>query len=182
MRASRPPRAAAGFTLLEVMIAFTILIIGLLGFMHFQLVAMNSTNGARMHTTAALLAQEIASGLERLPFGDPLLAPTGDSGPDMPSPFGRLLDASWNVTEGAHAWADDTPVPGVRNAGEAGWEYQRRWTVWGYSPTAGAAPSVKLIAVSVVYQEPRIRYPREVVVFTQISDPAGFAFNIAANQ
>lgn len=182
MRRARPPLASPGYTLLEVMIAFAILMIGLLGFMHFQLMAMNSTNGGRMHTTAALVAQEVAAGLERLPFGDPLLSPTGSSGPTAPTPFGRLLDAAHEVTPGAHEWDDTAPIPGVRSAAEVGLEYERRWSVWGYSPTAGASPSVKLVAISITYREPRIGIPREVIYFTQVADPAGFAFNLTANQ
>jgi hypothetical protein len=172
------------------MVAMTILMVGLLGMMHFQILGISANGAARMHTLATELAQEMVSGIERLPFGDPLLAATGSSGPGAPTPFGRLLvPPGREVTAGAHEWNDATPIPGVRPAGGTGfvtgpegWRYERRWSVWGYSPSAGGLPTVKLVAVSVVYREPLNQLGREVVLYTQLFDPAALITNIPANQ
>ena len=41
---------------------------------------------------------------------------------------------------------------------------------------------MKIIAVSVIYREPKSRLPREVVLYTQHHDPAALASNISANE
>jgi type IV pilus assembly protein PilV len=180
---SRPARArAAGFTLLEVMIAMAILLVGLLGMMRFQMVGISSNNAGRMQTLATGIALELVSGIERLPFGDPLLSPTGTSGPTAPSPFGRLLADGSTVATGAHAWDDAAPIPGVRLSTEVPSAFERRWSVWGFSPSPGALPAVKIVAVSVVWTEPALRYPRELVLYTQLLDAPALVANLPANQ
>ncbi|HSN91486.1 MAG TPA: hypothetical protein VLS93_09675 [Anaeromyxobacteraceae bacterium] len=181
-RSHRLRPAPRGTSLLEVTIAMSILLVGLLGMMHFQIAGITGNNGGRMQGIATELAQEVMEGVERLPFGDPLLAPTGTTGPTQPVPFGSLLDGSGGILPGAHEWADATPIPGVRLAGEVPAEFERRWSVWGYSPGSGGSATVKVIAVSVVYREPALRFPREVVRYTQIFEPRALIVNVAANQ
>jgi type IV pilus assembly protein PilV len=174
-------RAPSGLTLLELMIALSILLVGLLGMMHMQIIGITSNNGGRMNTVATELAQELVSGLERLPFGDPLLAETGSTGPSAPTPFGRLV-VGGTVASGAHAWDDATPVPGVRLSTDHSPQFERRWTVWGYTPSVGALSAVKVVAVSVVYREPGLSHPREVVHYTQLVDTSSLISNLPANQ
>lgn len=171
-----------GLSLLEVMIAMAILLVGLLGMMHFQIVGITGNNGGRMHTIASELAQEMVAGIERLPYGDTLLDATGSTGPTAPTPFGSVLDGDGEVVSGVHEWSDGSPIPGVRSAAEVPIGFERRWTVWGYSPGSGGTPTVKLIAISVVYREPAIPLPREVVRYTQLFDPGALLSNIAASQ
>ncbi len=182
----RPARRPAGFSLLEVMIALAVLTIGLLGMMHLQIIGIVSNDTGRKHTVATALASELVSGIERLPFGDPLLLPSGTTGPTAPTPFGRLVTGSTVTVTGTHQWNDTTQaVPGVRNTTEIGpdhSQYDRRWTVWGYAPSAGAIPIVKLVAVSVVYKERGMNIPREVVLYTQLNEPSSLTANITANQ
>jgi type IV pilus assembly protein PilV len=175
------PRSAAGLSLLEVMIALAILLVGLLGMMHLQVLGITSNNGGRMATVAAQLAEELVSGVERLPFGDPLIDVTDKTGNTAPTPFGQLLDGT-DVLAGAHEWDDATPIPGVRLSTAIPPQFERRWTVWGYSPAAGGTPAVKIIAVSIIYREPAIARPREVVLYTQVMDPGTIVSNIPANQ
>ncbi|HYD53573.1 MAG TPA: hypothetical protein VEA99_13140, partial [Gemmatimonadaceae bacterium] len=107
-------------------------------------------------------------------------------------PFGWLAFES--DLSSAHAWTDGL-IPGVRpdanddsGVDDAGGSattspvFERRWTVWGYAPTAGAAPAVKVVAVSVIYREPHTSLRREVVAYTQFFDSAAFALNLTANQ
>jgi prepilin-type N-terminal cleavage/methylation domain-containing protein len=180
MNRTHRPGAPRGFTLLEVMIALTILLVGLLGMMRLQIIGISSNNGGRLQTVGTELAQELVTGLERLPFGDPLLAVTGTAGPAAPTPFGRLV-AGAEIAEGGLTWADGSAVPGVRLDTELPPGFTRRWTVWGYSPSSGALPAVKVVAVSVTWREPALALPREVVLYTQLVDPGAIVSNLAAN-
>lgn len=173
---------ARGFSLLEVMAALVVMLIGLVGMMQLQIFGINANAAGRMQTVATELAQELAAGMERLPFNDPILNPSGPTGPTPPALYGRLVAGNTLTASGATQWSDASPIPGVRSAAEAGDSYERRWTVWGYSPGVGASPAVKLVAISVVYREPGLRMPREVLLYTQIHDPAALAANLAANQ
>lgn len=176
-------RAPLGFSLLEVMVALTILLIGLVGMMQLQIFGIGANAGGRKHTIATELAQELGAGMERLAFNDPVLTPTGGTGPTIPAGFGRLVTGNTLQASVARAWSDASPIAGVRTAAEAGGEqFERRWTVWGYSPGVGASPAVKIVAISVVYREAGLQVPREVLLYAQIHDPAALAANLAANQ
>jgi prepilin-type N-terminal cleavage/methylation domain-containing protein len=175
------PRSARGFSLLEVMIALSVLLVGLVGMMQLQIFGIGANAGGRKHTQATELAQELAAAMERLPFNDASLLPLGTTGPTAPDGFGRLVHGNTLDPSSALEWSDGT-IPGVRSKAEVGDGYERRWTVWGYSPAAGAPPAVKLVAISVVYREAGFQAPREVLLYTQIHDPAALAANLAANQ
>jgi type II secretory pathway pseudopilin PulG len=186
---TRARPGAAGFTLLEVMFALFILLFGLLGLMRLQIVGMNSNQGSRAHTTAVQLARELAAGLERLDFSDPRLDPTGVSGLAPPTVFGELLSGNTLPSTGYKTWDDASPVPGVRldtaitdRDSDGKPTYQRRWTVWGYAGSAGAAPGGKVIAVSVTYHERALSIPFEVVYLTAIGSSAAAIANAAAFQ
>lgn len=176
-QALRTPR---GLTLLEVMVALVVLLVGLLGMMRLQIIGISSNGGARMQMVGTEIAQELVSGIERLPFGDALIPVTGTSGPTAPTPFGRLVSGA-TIASGASVWSDASPVPGVRLDTQLPPGFTRRWTVWGYSPSAGALPAVKLVAVSVTWREPALALPREVVLYTQLVDSGALVSNLPAN-
>ncbi len=187
--ASPQPRSPRGFTLIEVMVSLGILLACLVGLMRLQIIGISSNAGARMHTQASELAQELAQALERLQPTDPRIALTAGSGITPPTTlgdFGHLVDAVGNVdTSKATAWDDSNPVPGARRLSEMPSGYERRWTVWGYnasttSPTA--TPGALLVAVSVIWHEAALPRPREVVVYTQVAQPATLVAGIIANQ
>ncbi len=173
------PRTSRGFSLLELMIALAILMGALVGLLQLQIVGITSNNAGRMQTVANEAAVELAGALERLAFADTLLAPTSTTGPTTPtSGFGPLV--SWNGsidTSVAHDFSV-SPVPTVRADAELGSQYHRYWTVWGYSPTAGGTPTVKVISVSVIWTQPGMSRPGEVTVLTQLPDPS-FVINNA---
>src|SRR5512138_1121538 len=83
-------RLDRGTTLIEAMVALSILLVGILGMMQLQVVGITSTSGARSHTQALQIARELAAGLEQLSPDDTLLAAnfTGDT---PPSAFGHVL-------------------------------------------------------------------------------------------
>lgn len=177
------PVASRGTTLLESMVALSILAFGILGMMQLQLLGISSNAGARSHTQAYQLARELASALEQLPPGDPLLTPHFDA-ETPPAAFGRIVVAPETMTSAGYAaWSDSmaTSLPGVetnvslfRTGGHdpnnsALPRFQRRWQVWQMS-TASAASGVKAIAVSVTYREQKLPGLREVVLLTQVSN------------
>ncbi len=166
------PRERRGFTLIETMIALAVLLGGLVGLMQLHVVGLTSNNAGRMQTVANEAALELAGALERLAFADPLLSPTGTNGPAAPtSGFGPLLQADGTVdTSVAHDFSA-SQVPTVRSDVELGSQYRRYWTVWGYSPTAGGTATVKVVSVSVVWQQPGTR-AGEVMVLAQLVDPS----------
>lgn len=182
--ASRRP-APRGSTLIEAMIALSILAFGILGMMQLQLLGITSNAGARAHTQAYQLAHELAAALEQLPADDPLLAPHFDA--ETPPPlFGRIVVAPETMTSAGYAtFADSMTLPGqplrgvetdVHLYGTGGPDpantalprFQRRWQVW-QVPTA-ALTGVKTIAVSVTYREVKLPGLREVVLYTQVSN------------
>jgi hypothetical protein len=180
------------------MIAMAVIAVGLLAMWNLHMVGLTSTAAGRRHTVAMALARELVSGLERLPFNDPLLDPdyaasgTAD-GPASGAPFGSLVRGDGTIrTDIKHEWTDgSTIVPGVRNESEtrerldalAG--YKRRWTVWAMtspSAPAGTAAGVKLIAVSVTWRDPPFARQREVVLYSQVVNAGSLVAGLANSQ
>lgn len=176
-----------GSTLIEAMVALTILLVGLTGMARLQYYGMSATQGARAATTAAELANELCSALERLPASDPKLG--GASGPTATTPppgFGPQLFASGGGVT-VHPWDDAAPIPGARldatlerdpNDGTKP-IYQRSWTVWDVGAAAGGT-AAKVIAVSVIYRERTITVRREVLRYVHAEVRGSFMANITA--
>lgn len=74
----KPPegRPQHGFTLLEVMIAMTILAVGLLALLMAQAQAITDGSRGRHTQTAAAVARDQMERIQRMPFGDAALQPT----------------------------------------------------------------------------------------------------------
>jgi prepilin-type N-terminal cleavage/methylation domain-containing protein len=110
-----PRRGQAGFTIVELLVALTVLLIGITGLLSLQVTAMQATSFSRHATEAAILAEDrmeelrtapaelILQGLAFCPAGDP-------SG--VPEPCTERLDTSgrpdadglflrtWTATQG----------------------------------------------------------------------------------
>lgn len=180
IRAARS--TARGTTLLEAVIALTILLIGLLGMMRLQVWGSNSDEGARSHTVAMQLGQELLAGLERLPVDDARIKEQF-TGTTPPAGFGALLATGSLPTTPFTAWSDSTPVPGVTPDAElsarTGMDsidgslprFQRRWTVW-MPTTPMTTGGTKVIAVSVGWRERGFPRLREVVLYGTVVNPA----------
>jgi type IV pilus assembly protein PilV len=173
-----------GVTLLESMIALTILLVGMLGMMQLQVFGLTSDSGARDHTRALQLARELAAALEKVEPDHALVDPHFISTAPPPE-FGHLVQADGTlVTSGFTAWSDASPLQGVRSdalIGSDWWDgpdpvdpalprFQRRWSIW-QAETAATSGGVKLLAVSVTYRERGMpRTLREAVLLTHVSN------------
>lgn len=189
----RVRQRARGFSLIEVMIGLTILLVGLVPLLRLQIFGMASNSGARSHMVATQLAQELLSGIERLPFADPLVDTTETTGPTPPATFKPIVTGLGTIAEtGARRWNDSTAaVPGARSDASikaaygpdeaGGARFHRRWRVYGYSPAPGGVPTVKVVAVSVVWREPSLPRPREVVLYTELHNASAFLSGLTAN-
>lgn len=193
---TQPSRPAAlrhdrGTTLIEAMIALTILLIGMVGMMRLQVYGITSNAGARSQTQALQLARELAAALEQLPPDDALIA-EDFTGTEPPDEFGRLVTGNVLAASGYKAWSDSSAsvrgaTTDARIVALHGHDpldaslprFQRRWQVW-QMDTATTTGGVKGIAVSVTYREPSLPGLREVVLLTQVSNTGLFSAFAAA--
>jgi type IV pilus assembly protein PilV len=86
------PIGEKGFTLLEVIVAISILTFGLLAVASMQMTAIRGNYNASNITEATTVAQDRLEDLMGLLYSDPLLAPgNGLSDPAPPSPSGYTI-------------------------------------------------------------------------------------------
>jgi hypothetical protein len=181
-----------GTTLLEAMIALTVLLVGLVGMARLQIFGVNATAGGRAQTVATQLAGELGDALAQLPAGDLQLSGAEGSDPNTPpAGFGALVGVVPLPTDtppaGMHVWSDATPVPGARLDAALRLdveiptepEYKRRWTVWNAGVAANGT-AAKVIAVSVIWRERGLARRREVVRLVHSEVRGSFMSNINA--
>jgi len=122
VRSAAPaPKAAGGFTLIEVTIALAVLAIGLLGVAVMQLQALSGGRHARHATEAAVIARDQMENFQRLAWTDPQLDDTGgwtpvanvqsqvlaeDTGMVVQQTFG----ITWRITDVDPNWMKDVDV------------------------------------------------------------------------
>ena len=88
----RRPIGEKGFTLLEVIVAISILTFGLLAVASMQMTAIRGNYNASNITEATTVAQDRLENLMGLLYSDPLLVPgNGLSDPSPPSPSGYTI-------------------------------------------------------------------------------------------
>ena len=109
MRSLGARRRGRGFTLLEVMIALSILAVGLLAILMAQLYAQRGGQSARHSTQAAMIARDQMEFLHQLAWADPALVDTaGFTAPIQLSTVvatstttetEQLYNISWRITD-----------------------------------------------------------------------------------
>ncbi|NIO17367.1 MAG: prepilin-type N-terminal cleavage/methylation domain-containing protein [Deltaproteobacteria bacterium] len=108
---------SAGFTLLEVLIALVILVVGLLGALLLQTTAIQGNAFSRELQTGVVLAEDLLEQVRVLEYDDPLI--------------------SSNVADNPH---ENVELAGVANPideqGASGGIYVRRWTVVDTKPNS----------------------------------------------
>jgi type IV pilus assembly protein PilV len=108
-----PKRRRAGLTLIEVMIALSILAVGLLTLSSMQLQALRAGRGGKTDTIATTIAQDKMEDLRRKPWTHADLSPTGNwtaaqtltSGVD-----GQTYQLDWRVTDVVANWTRSIDV------------------------------------------------------------------------
>lgn len=176
--------SARGSSLLEAVIALSILLVGILGTFQLQIFGVTADEGARANTEAAQIGHELLVALEQLGPEDPRIGDNFTGGANPPPGFGRLLLPDDTLsTLGYHEYDDALGLRGVttdaellaRNATDpvdaSLPRFQRRWTVWSPEGPILSGGS-RLIAVSVVYRERGIQRPRELVFYGTVINPA----------
>ena len=84
-RPARNPKRAAGFSILEVLVAITVLVIGLSAMAALVAQTLGGTDRARYMSTATTLASEKLEDLNRWPAGDSYVATGGSLSSDSSS-------------------------------------------------------------------------------------------------
>jgi prepilin-type N-terminal cleavage/methylation domain-containing protein len=108
-------RTKGGFTLIEAMVALTILAVGLLGMLGLQLRAMERAEWGRHSSEAARIVGDKLEELNRVSWGDPLLQPTAWTVGNavaltIQSPTGAVQQQSFNLQWRVTADAADTSL------------------------------------------------------------------------
>lgn len=168
-------RTARGVTLIEVMVSLGVLLIGMLGMAHMQVVAVRQSQLSANMTRASALAQGLVENIAMWRYNDPRLSPlatvealddelvadrfdlprdadlSGDA--DRLMQFGEAADdpSATNADalgefDGALADVDDDGNP----------IFRRYWNVFAWDPDGDGLPNAKFVLVVVRWNEPNV--------------------------
>ena len=114
---ARPRRSEGGFTIIELLIALTVLIIGLTGIVQLQMSGVRASSYARHSTEASVLAEDKMEQLRTAPLVVDADSETVDaSGNDDPDGDGDPVDdgfyiREWTIADlGAGVWSVEVAV------------------------------------------------------------------------
>jgi type IV pilus assembly protein PilV len=136
------PASEGGFSLLEVLIALTVLAVGLLGLAMFQVTAIQGNSSASDTVAATYYGQDQMERLQLVPFDNLVSSPYGISG-------GLPDNTIQSITD-----SDQTTVS------KKGQRFQRVWAV------SNVTPTLKMIRLWVYWWDQRGR-PHTVQLVTQ---------------
>jgi type II secretory pathway pseudopilin PulG len=91
MARTHPRRRAAGFTLIEAMIASVVFMLGLAGLLGAILQARTSTSSARRHVNAVAVATDLVAQAQLWAYDDARLVPSGSPCAEDPTDAGGVL-------------------------------------------------------------------------------------------
>jgi prepilin-type N-terminal cleavage/methylation domain-containing protein len=132
----RKSRGQRGFTLLETIVAITILTIGLLSVAALMSQMVRSTSNSRAMSTAAMLATEKLEDLNRFPSTDPNVANGGGLGADVANYFDTVQVSAGSGTISVNTAGtiithnpDGTITNVAPPAGAETMTFNRRWQI-----------------------------------------------------
>jgi|SRR5882724_4225820 len=142
---SRRASRAHGFSLVEVVIAITILAVGLLGLAALMAQLTGTTGQSRYMGTEVMLASEKLEDLNRLPLGDSNLAP-GPAGFDLTKDTAPFFDEIQISADNAGTHVNSTTENSAPAATSSDMlVFKRRWAI--EQNPAGMPPGVIRITV-----------------------------------
>jgi type IV pilus assembly protein PilV len=128
MRRIARRRPEEGFTLIEVLIAFAVLAVGMLALAAMQIHAMRGGRSGRHLSEAATIARSQIEDFQRLAFADPALVATG----------------GWSAAQTVDRVVQANPSDQVEQS------YALQWRISDLNP----GPTLKAIDVRVTWNEP----------------------------
>jgi prepilin-type N-terminal cleavage/methylation domain-containing protein len=167
-----------GFTLLETVIAMSVLLIGATGMLGLHTQGLRMEGDARRITRATAIAQDLMDQVSLWPWGDPrlgsaalsnnsMLATLGDPAYSFESgspPTASFSDASGGLTQGSTIW-HGIPISDIQSEG-----YQRYWNVAYVDDSNGnGTPDAARIAVIVRYPVGGVGFRRVVLMGTKLN-------------
>jgi prepilin-type N-terminal cleavage/methylation domain-containing protein len=170
-----PSKRAAGFTLVEVLVAMFVLILGATGVMSIFSQGQRLHGDARRMTRATAIAQDLIANIDQWPYdttaGTPLanVQPLNDADVgDAAYAFETTADpVAANLAD--HAEGDlPATFAGIPAAG-LGNEYQRYWNV---APQANATGGIDALLIAVVVRWPSGSKWHRVVLYSVKPNPA----------
>jgi Tfp pilus assembly protein PilV len=154
-------RAQRGSTLIEAMIAMSVMLTGAAAMIGLNRQALFFNGDGRKMTRAAAVASDLATNLERLPYNDALLSNPNTSNDNSaefhvsPHSTNDIDSSSWIPSSAVDHYASELPTnwPGVTNgsaiAGQTTLGDSQLQIFWNVKETVGATYSFKTIAVIV---------------------------------
>lgn len=123
------PRSRGGFTLIEIMVAMALVLIGAVGLISLQNTGVRMTADSRRLTRATAIAQDLLNQIELWSFNDPRLA--NDNAANDADVGDTALAFEADGTTPADHDDDDlgADFPGISHADVAAAGYERYWSV-----------------------------------------------------
>jgi prepilin-type N-terminal cleavage/methylation domain-containing protein len=168
-----------GFTLLETVIAMSVLLIGATGMLGLHTQGLRMEGDARRITRATAIAQDLMDQISLWPWGDPRL---GGATPSLDStmlatlgdptyaferagtPTASFSDAGGGLTQGSTNW-HGIPISDIQSEG-----YERYWNVAYVDDSNGnTVPDAARIAVIVRYPVGGVGFRRVVLLGTKLN-------------
>jgi Tfp pilus assembly protein PilV len=183
----RPVSLPRGSTLIEAMVASTILLVALAGLLPLQVMGARMNRWSERTLEASSLANDLTESIERWSYSDARLTPLTT----VTSLNDPAISATWDMGTSATAshraqYSDSpNPDPNASTSNALGTNYQgfssdmdgdgkpdftRYWNVYTVDSGSAGSPSGKLVQVIVRWNEPKVGW-HQIVVSTFKRNP-----------
>jgi Tfp pilus assembly protein PilV len=169
------PRRATGATLIEAMVAMTVLLVGSMGLLGLHRAGLSMNADARVMTRATALAEDLVSQIQMWDYlSDPRLRDTtASNNADFADSAGAFEQASFTFDHQEselESQASPSTWNGVPTATAQALGFTRYWNVADVDLDANGALNAKRVAVIVRWM--RNGSPRRIVLITVLRNPA----------